>query len=184
MISQQAKEGLDQIFRNAVASNFVISTDDSCDIESIRDESEIDQQKFAVLTISASAFRILTLFYFSDNDAVHLYFTKAARNQSDSSHSRHFQDTFLEVCNLCCGSFNRQLQNYFPSLGMSTPYVLLHECLTYITVLNLGYIKHFKITLNGGLTLHASLCVSDYGELDFKLDSRQISENTGELELF
>jgi len=90
----------------------------------------------------------------------------------------------LEFCNVCCGTMNREFLKYYPYLGMSTPYVLLKASTDFISVLNPGYVNHFRIVINDSVVLHATLCICNFGCVDFKEDASIIEEDTGELELF
>lgn len=182
MISEQAQIGIDDIFKNAVTANITVSPDDTCKIEPMHDAEEICEHEFSILTISSTSFRLMTLFYFNRDDATKKHFIRGSDNVDGDDHA--FSDAFMEYCNICCGVMNRVLNKNYPYLGMSTPYVLLTPCLHFISSLEPGYVKHFRITINDSLILHATLCVCDYGSVDFTVDSDEAEESTGELELF
>lgn len=181
MISEQAQSGFDHIFKKAVTANIAAEL---CEIEPVNDPEEIKEGEFSVLTISSPFFRFLTLFHFNSNDATQNYFVKSSDFHAETGNHSAFRDAFLEFCNICCGSMNRELHKNYHFLGMSTPYVLLNHCSHFISELDPGYVKHYRITINHSLVLHATLCVCDYGVVDFEVDTSEDEDNTGELELF
>lgn len=162
----------------------LVSIDDDCQIKP-SDLTEADEKEFAVLTVSSPIFRFMVIFHFSINEYTQSYFTKQTVTSTlmllDNAVCH---DAFLEFCNLCCGSMNREFLKFYPYLGMSTPYVLMKECSSHISVLEPGYLNNYKIIINQSLILHATLCVCDYGDVDFKVDTNDLIEDTGELELF
>lgn len=178
MISEQAKSGFDQIFEKALTANVAA---EFCEIVAIKDPREIKEGQFSVLTISSPFFKLLTLFHFDCDQDTGSYFVKNAEADDNAA----CRDAFLEFCNICCGTMNRELHKSFHFLGMSTPYVLLNHSSRFISALEPGYIRHFRITLNASLVLHATLCVCDYGLVDFAMaDTSEEEVETGELELF
>lgn len=182
MISEQAQSGFNLIFKKAVLANISSSTEDFCEIEPVADMEGISEDEFAVLTISSTIFRFLVLFHFKSDDATRNYFVKSSNLEvADNS---AFRDAFQEFCNICCGVMNRELHKNYHFLGMSTPYMLLRQCSPFISALDPGYVKHYRITINNSLTLHATLCVCDYDVVDFTVDTSEAEDNTGELELF
>ncbi len=182
MITEQAQSGFDYIFEKAVLANISSSAEDFCEIEPVHDMEGISEDEFAVLTISSTFFRFLILFHFKSDDATKNYFVK--RSNLEVADNRAFRDAFQEFCNICCGAMNRELHKNYHFLGMSTPYVLLRQCSPFISALDPGYVKHYRITINNSLMLHATLCVCDYDDVDFKVDTSEDDDNTGELELF
>ncbi|MGZ5026207.1 MAG: hypothetical protein ACXWE9_03235 [Methylobacter sp.] len=183
MISKQAQNGFEFIFKKSVLANITTSADDFCEIEAVSDREEINEDEFAVLTISSTFFRFLVLFHFKSNDATKNYFVRSSNAEQEDSSA--FRDAFQEFCNICCGAMNRELHKNYHFLGMSTPYVLLRQCSPFIAALDPGYVQRYRITVNNSLTLHATLCVCDYDDVDFEADTRVEEEDTsGELELF
>ena len=89
-----------------------------------------------------------------------------------------------EVGYIFCGAINRDLSHHFPYLGMSTPNVLERQCIDYLDELDASFIRHFRVVINDGVTFHASLCVCDFADIDFQVDTTVVEESHGELELF
>ncbi|TAN71834.1 MAG: hypothetical protein EPN17_00345 [Methylobacter sp.] len=183
MISERAQSSFDHIFKKAVLANISSSADDNCEIESVDDLEEISEDEFVVLTISSTFFRLLVLFHFNGNDdATKNYFLKNSNLEAGDNNT--FLDAFQEVCNICCGVMNRELHKSYLFLGMSTPYILLRQSVPFVSALNPGHVKHYRITINHSLELHATLCVCDYDIVDFAVDTSADEDSTGELELF
>ena len=95
-----------------------------------------------------------------------------------------FYDTIAERANICCGTLNRDLANFYPNIGMSTPNIIDKECSAYLDVLGCSHIQHFKVDINSSVQFHVSLCVCEYADLDFTVDLNEEIASTGELELF
>lgn len=184
MISEQAQSGFEYIFKKAVITTITTSADDICEVESMSDQKEISADEFVVLTISSPVFRCFILFHFNSDNLTKSYFENGSDLGSESEENSTFRDKFLEFCNVCCGAMNRELNKSFGFTGMSTPYVLLKRCSAYISALDPGYVKHYRVTINHSFVLHVTLCICSYGALDFKVDTTEVEESTGELEFF
>lgn len=179
MISAQAKEGVDFLFGNAVRSCLLLGGDDSMHIESVTPGKTLDLpgKHVVVLTISSYTFRLMTIFHIEPDAATRAYFTRGDGN-------RDFLEDFCELGNLCCGSINHQLGQFFPHLGMSTPYVLDRACLPFIRELKPGSVSQQKLVINGRVTLYSTVCICAYLPLDFRVDTTVATDTGGELELF
>ena len=185
MITLQAKDSFDEIFTKAIRDNISASSDDVITIESINNTKEIVETEFVFMTIFSPFFSLISLFHINVDQQVKDYFEKREHKVNEEIGDSCFVDRFQEFCNICCGSMNRELHKNYTYLGMSTPYVLSNHCFEFIETLTPGYIKHFSITINHVLQLHATLCVCDYGTVDFKtIPSVDEDDTTGELELF
>jgi hypothetical protein len=184
MISKEAQRSFKHIFKSAVLDNFSESTADSCDIESISDQEEITATNFSVLTITSSSFRFLILLHFDGNEETINFFGNSSTAVAKHNDNPVYLDRILEFCNLVCGSMNRKLHFHYSYSGMSTPYVLTRSCLDFISALEPGYVKHYRITINLSVVLHATLCVCNYGAVDFVIDTTKKDDIAGELEIF
>lgn len=184
MISNQARNGFDHLLKQAIKSNMVASPDDVCEIGVIPDQSDIKQTKIVILTISSYLFRLMVLVYFTPDSRTKEHFARISGIEASDMSEQAFNDVIAECGNMCCGVLNRDLCQYFPHLGMSTPNFIEKNCSLYLHDLNPGHLQHFKVDINGDLLFHVSLCVSDYSDLDFVVDVNEVATNTGELELF
>ncbi|MFM0740778.1 hypothetical protein PQQ51_26345 [Paraburkholderia xenovorans] len=179
MITAQAKDSFERIFRKAAQARLPVDSSDICEIVPLADacEGSTKDTQVVVLTISSIVFRLLLILHFDENDGTRGYYL-----QGDDE--RPFQEAFLEICNLCCGAMNQELLHYFPDLGMSTPYVLSARCLPHLHELKPGFVQSYAITLNGSAQLAATVCVCAYAPVDFVADMSAVEETSGELELF
>lgn len=179
MITDQAKESFERIFRKAAQARLPLQSNDTCEIVPIAEAGTgaTRDTQVVVLTISSIVFRLLLILHFDENDSARRYFLKDAAERS-------FQEVFLEICNLCCGAMNQELLHYFPDLGMSTPYVLSARCLSHLQELKPDFLSSYSITIDGSVQLAATVCVCADAPIDFMADTSAIEETSGELELF
>ena len=184
MISQQAKDAFDYTVTGALKSALCSSSDDRCEVEVIDDIKDVTEKKVVLLTVSSYLFRVMTLIYFTLNKDTKQHFAAINRGDPETMSESDFLDVIGECGNIFCGALNRELAKHFPHLGMSTPNVLDRDCIDYLQELDANYIKHFKISINDTFTMHASLCVCDFADIDFTVDMTQTEESNGELEMF
>lgn len=179
MISSHAKDSFERIFRQAAQSRLTVDPNDVCDITPLaRDDENVDSEgDVVVLTISSIEFRLILVLHFKEDSSTRDYYV---REGSDAS----FQEVFLEVCNLCCGAMNQSLHEYFPDLGMSTPYVLHARSVTHLDQLKPAYLASHAVTINGTVQLSATVCVCAYAPIDFVANVSAAQETGGELEFF
>lgn len=184
MISEQAKSSLDRLFRATITRHVREISEQDCTVESVSDSSEITEEEFALITLSSSVFKCLGVFHLNHTEQAIRFFKGMSSTAMDIFGQNEFRDSFLEFCNLCCGTLNRELHQYFPHLGMSTPYFLVRECSPFMPELNPGYSKDYRIILDSSFILHVSLYVCDFGAVDFTAHYSDNMEDTGELEMF
>lgn len=184
MISQRARDSFDHTVIAALKSAMGASADEPCKVEAIGDVEQINERKVVLLTLSTYLFRVMTLIYFTMDRATKQHFAAINKADAASMSESEFLDVIGECGNICCGTISRELSRHFPHLGMSTPNFLDRDCAGYLDQLKVGYVKHFKIEMAHALTLHASLCVCDFSDIDFAVDMAQAEEAKGELEMF
>jgi hypothetical protein len=184
MISQQAKDSFDFLLQGSLKNALASSPDDRIEVAVVEDIKEAKEKKVVLLTVSSYVFRVMTMVYFTLNKDTKAHFAAINRTDAEGMSDSDFLDVICECGNIFCGALNRELAQHYPHLGMSTPNVLDRECVDYLSELDAGYTRHFKITINDGLTMHASLCVCDFADIDFAVDMTQTEESNGELELF
>lgn len=177
MISSNAQESFDRIFRKAARTRLARHAEDACDIATAAECVAVDGEQALILTISSMAFRLLLVLRFDDSEATRTYFTGEGTGRS-------FEEARLEIGNLCCGALNQELLQVFPDLGMSTPYVVSARCLPYLDVLKPAYVATYAVTINDAVRVAATVCVCTHASLDFVADVRDEVESSGELELF
>jgi hypothetical protein len=184
MLSQNAIEGVESLFRKSVLSS--AASNNTVVISEISAEQSLSDagSHFVVLTISSSLFKFLTLFHFGKGNSLQEHFLGDETKSSDSESQASFKDRFLEFGNMCAGAMNREMLKYFSNLGMSTPYVLHSPSLAYVPVLNPGYVKHFNIQLSDTASIVSTVCMCAYQPIDFTVSADEVEESTGELEFF
>ncbi len=179
MISSDAKDSFSRIFFEAARSRLPVNGEATCEFTpcSVPLQGANATGEVVVLTISSMQFRLLLLLHFDAADA-------ALRDYYVRSETGTLDETFMEVANLCCGSMNQQLVEYFPDLGMSTPYTLNSRCVPYLDELKPAWRAAWDLTLDGTVRLGATLCVCANVQVDFHASVTSQASSSGELELF
>ena len=194
MITDRAKASFDTLLHTALKSG-LSSADGPCVIEPIAEiGAKVKEKKLVILTVSSYLFRLMAMIYFRNDAATRAFFARTggvASSDADGAvatvetSEQEFFDRVAEAGNMICGSFNRELGKSFPHVGMSTPNIIDKDCMRYVDLLGCELTKHYKLTLEGGLPMYASLCVTAYGNVDFHVDQVVEEEvSTGELEMF
>ncbi|WP_050478924.1 hypothetical protein [Herbaspirillum rhizosphaerae] len=183
MLSQSAKDGFDllltQSLKNSLAPSGV-----EMQISTLPETVDFPEKQMVVLTVSSYLFRLMVMFYFSPDAATRGHFARLNNIEEEEMSEQTFMDAIAESGNLCCGILNRDLGNFFPHIGMSTPNVIDKNCAAYLQKLNSQHIQHFAVDMDGSPRFHVSLCVSAYADIDFSVSADELGSDTGELELF
>ena len=137
-----------------------------------------------VLTISSYLFRAMVMFHFSPDAPTREHFARLNRLAPQEMSEQVFMDAIAESGNLCCGILNRELGNFFPHIGMSTPNVIDQQCAAFLSTLKYQHVQHFAMDFAQSPRMHVTLCVSAYDAIDFQVDPEAATAETGELELF
>ncbi len=194
MITDRAKASFDTLLHTALKSG-LSSADGPCVIEPIAEiGAKVKEKKLVILTVSSYLFRLMAMIYFRNDAATRAFFARTggvASSDADGAvatvetSEQEFFDRVAEAGNMICGSFNRELGKSFPHVGMSTPNIIDKDCMRYVDLLGCGVQRHYKLSLPGDLTMYASLCVSDYGLVDFHAEApAEEDASVGELEFF
>ncbi len=182
MISEQARSGFDFFVEKALRANLLASGADAGQVEPLADASAVKSRRMAILSISGYAFRTLLFMHYTPDAPTRAHF--AELKQQPDMDEAGFTDAVMECGNLACGALNRDLGEIYPHLGMSTPSVLEHGSLEYVTALGAGHVRHWRITTPNGVQLYASLAVCEDEDIDFRVDQSQVEDTSGELEMF
>lgn len=185
MLSQSAKDGFDTLLMQSLKSSLA-PTDAAVDVSVLEATAAeaIDERQMVVLTVSSYLFRLMVMFYFTPNAATRGHFARLNRLDEAEMSEQTFMDAIAESGNLCCGILNRDLGNFFPHIGMSTPNVIDKQCAAYLQKLNCQHVQHFAIDIDQSPRFYATLCVSAYADIDFEVAADALGSDTGELELF
>jgi len=163
-LSEQAKDGLDQLLSRALLASVGTADNAATQVSLLDGTPAITETKVVVLTISSYLVKLMVMIYFTPEQAS--------------------ADAIGEVANLCCGILNRDLGVFFPHIGMSTPNILFKQSALHVQSLPYSHLRHFRVDTEAGRAVHASLCVFAYDVIDFTVALHQQAEETGELELF
>jgi hypothetical protein len=184
MISQSAKEAFEFFAVRAVKTAFAASEGDRCEVLVVDQASQSDGQNVVLLTASSLLFRATTFVHFTMNQGLRHYLATINQSEVDGMSEGDVLDALGETTNILCGAFNRELGQYFPYLGMSTPNFLDRRCVDHLHDLGAGFTRHFKVVINDVLTMHVTLCVNEFADIDFHANTTDVEECNGELEMF
>ncbi len=183
MITERAKASFERLLLSSLKNGMPVAGA-SVDVSAFDSLALIGEKKIVVLTVSSYLFRLMAILYFKPDAATRAYFNRNAADGAPALSDDEFHDRVAECGNVCCGALNRELGAHFPHVGMSTPNIIDRDCMKYVDLLGCDLVKHYRVVLDGELTLYASLCVASYGMVDFHVDSAAAAEvDTGELEL-
>ena len=184
MITERAKASFDRLLVSSLRSGMAVGGA-GVRVGAVASLDQIREKKIVVLTVASYLFRAMVILYFKPDAATRAWFDRAAEEGAPALSDEAFLDRVAECGNVCCGAFNRELGVFFPHVGMSTPDVLDKDCMRYADLLACSLTRHYEIALEGGPTMFATLCVADYGPVDFHVDATaEAAIDTGELELF
>ena len=184
MITDRAKASFDRLLVSSLKSGMPVAGA-SVDVEPLKELGKIKEKKIVILTVSSYLFRAMAILYFKPDAATRAYFNRAADEGAPALGDDEFYDRVAECGNVVVGALNRDLGAIFPHVGMSTPNIIDKDCMQYVDLLGCSLTRHYKIVLAGELTLYATLCVADYGLVDFHVDPAvEVAVDTGELEMF
>ena len=184
MITERAKASFDRLLVSSLESGMPMGGA-SVEVTPFESTALIGEKKIALLTVSSYLFRLMAILYFKPDAATRAYFNRNANEGAPALTDGEFHDRVAECGNVCCGALNRALASHFPHVGMSTPNIIDRDCMKYVDLLGCGLVRHYRVVLGGELTMHASLCVADYGHVDFHaLPAVEAAIETGALELF
>ncbi|MCA1323861.1 hypothetical protein [Herbaspirillum sp. alder98] len=182
-LSQAAQDGFDLLLGQALRGSLV-PADEQAELTVVSDLAEINERQMVVLTVSSYLFRVMVMFHFTPDAATRAHFARLNKVAPAELGEQAFMDAIAECGNLCCGVLNRDLGNFFPHLGMSTPNVIDSRCAAYLQALNATHVRHFAVDIPDTRRFHVSLCISAYADMDFTVSAQEIEVDTGELELF
>ena len=187
MISDRAKFGCYSLLSRCLEDSLRSAAVPTWTMVPLNNDKEISHRQFIMLTISSYDFRMVLLLHFFRSAPSMKYVADMLRISPEALEPSRFDDYLAEVGNVFCGAFKRELANFFPHLGMSTPNLLLSESLQYIKTWPVEYETHVRAHDGGQLAFCGSLYVTSAGELDFNPQelSRRVEEvQTGALEMF
>ena len=184
MITERARTSFDRLMQASLKSGLP-ANGGGVTIEPMPSLDKIKEEKIVILTVSSYLFRLIAIIYFKPDAETRAYFDRSAAEGAPALSEEEFLDRISECGNVCCGALNRDLGKHFPHVGMSTPNIIDKDCMRYVDLLGCGLVKHYRMRLDDGPTLYATLCLTDYGTVDFHVEQTAVEEvSTGELEMF
>ena len=184
MITERAKASFDRLLV-ASLKNGMPGGGASVRVAAIPSLDRIRENRIVILTVSSYLFRLMAILYFKPDATTRAWFNRNAPEGAPALSDEEFHDRVAECGNVCCGALNRELAAFFPHVGMSTPNIIDRDCMHYADLLACSLTRHYEIALEGGPTMFATMCVADYGLVDFHVDATaEAAVDTGELELF
>lgn len=146
--------------------------------------------EFVLLTISSPLFRVLTVIHLNNDEATKAYVANKLNTTADGLTDERFYDFIGELGNTFCGAMKRSLNNFIPSLGMSTPNRLESGSMKYMLSQKPSFESFKHIEINGQTLFECGIYVCNDTELDFDFTPftttsiAEVEEDCGELEFF
>lgn len=186
-VNEEFKKEIKRIFTCSFENALVNGSDDSSwQFRERTNLENIKTQEFYVLTMSSQLFRIFIFLHFTKNADTEKYVNSILNLTSGKLDDDKFYDYLGEVGNAFLGAIKRDIGKYVPSLGMSTPNRLGHDCIKYMKNLNVNYEAHASANYDDKTIFYASVCLVADEDLNIHID-RQLREDesdAGELEFF
>lgn len=143
------------------------------------------ERKAVMITVSSYLFRVLLFIQFDQNAGTVAHFAELEGIAPGEMSEERFLDSVMERGNLYCGAFNRDLAEFFPHVGMSTPCILDRSSLEHVSALQPAVTRHYVTDLGRDATLHLTLALCAFSDLDFAYEPGAAEEeSTGEMEMF
>jgi CheY-specific phosphatase CheX len=182
-ISSRACTGFDHFIMAAAKSAFALPGA-QCAVTQVSG-SPTSQHDVVMLSVASYRFRLLLFIHFDRNLATRRHLAALISMQSEQMVGERFVDAMMERGNLCCGALNRELAQFFPHIGMSTPCVLSGSSLEHISTLHPSLTRHYRADVATGVALHITLAVCAFADIDFPFDVRVAKAPAcGALEMF
>ncbi len=187
VVSERARAGLDHFVAQAVKGALAQPGTDFA-IESTDDDVARDHEREVVmLTVSSYMFRVLLFIHFNRNPALRSHLAALDGHPGDTLDDERFTDAIMEHGNLCCGALNRDLSQFFPHIGMSTPCILHRSSVEHVAAVNPAFTRRYRADVSPGVPMHFTLALCAFADLDFPFEPRaaeEVEDTAGELEMF
>jgi len=188
MLTNSAKNAIDQWFMTAIRQSLAIQEEASCEVHFEDAQPELVQSKVVMLTSASYMFRVFSLIYFDVDAKTRQYFAKRTRLRGEDMTHQQFIDAICECANMCAGSLNRELGKVYRHIGLSTPNILEAHSARHLDSLQSGYLRHYRIQIDGVNLFRASVCVCEFEDMDFSAPPPALAMEdgleSGELEMF
>lgn len=184
VVSDRARAGLDDFVMHAVKNSMAASGFD-CTANPAEDAIP-PEREVVMLTVSSYLYRVLLFIHFNRDAATRGYVADLAGTSLSEMDDERFNDVMMERGNLCCGALNRDIATVLPHIGMSTPCILHRSSMEHVSALAPAYTRRFKADVSPAVSLHFTLALCAFANLDFAFEPRTVEEDetAGELEMF
>ena len=179
-----------RLFNIAMEDSFYSSTDTEIHTAEVNNSIHGEFKEFVLLTISSPLFRILTVIHLNNDNVTKAFVANKLNTTVDGLTDERFYDYIGEVGNTFCGAIKRSLNNFIPSLGMSTPNRLESGSMKYMLSQKPSFESFKHIEINGQTLFECGIYVCNDAELDFDITQTTTSNteveeaDCGELEFF
>lgn len=181
-----------RLFKVAVDETFYSSAEHEVFTTEATQTLASEYDEFFMLTISSQAFRVITLIHLNNDTSTKAYVAKKLNVNTDTLTDDKLYDFIGELGNTLCGSIKRNIHNFVPSLGLSTPNRLGKDCIKYMLSQEPSYKGHTHIEINGQALFECGVYVCTDTEIDYDISptttnhaaSEMEDLDCGELELF
>lgn len=184
MISNRAQNSFDQMVMLGMKASMGGGSPEALEVEVVASLKHIKETSVVMLTVASFVFRLSVMVYFSPNEETKAYFARVNNVDPAEMSEIAFFDAIREFGNICCGTLNRELATVYPHVAMSTPNIIERECVNHLESLNGGHLQHFRATIDSDRQFFVSLCVRDYGDIDFDWAVAEDATSAGEMEFF
>lgn len=183
-VSERARTGIDYFVAQAARSSLA-ATDSNCTLEAT-DEPATGEHQIVMLTVSSYHFRVLVFIHFNSDPGTRGHFATLDHVPIEEMRAERFNDAVMERGNLMCGALNRELAEFYPHMGMSTPCMLHRSSIAHVDAVKPALTHRYRAEVSEGVALHFTVAVCAFGDLDFPFEPRAADEidTAGELEMF
>jgi hypothetical protein len=185
VVSDRARLGFDRFIAQGVKATLGAS-DFDCEVKQADDETPRERE-LVMFTVSSYLFRVLLFIHFDRNPITRGHFALLAGVTPEAMTNEQLDDQIMERGNLCCGALNRDLAQFYPHTGMSTPCLLNANSIDHIGALQPAFTRRYRAELSPGVALHFTVVACAFADLDFAFDAsaaEEEAETAGELEMF
>jgi hypothetical protein len=186
-VSERARTGLDHFVAQAVKSSLALAGC-ACTVVQVDDTpANSKEREVVMLTVSSYLFRALLFIHFERSPAMHAHLGALAGTSGDTLDDERFIDAVMERGNLCCGALNRDLAQFFPHIGMSTPCILKRSSVEHVAAVSPAFSRRYRAEVGDGVSMHFTLALCAFADFDFPYEPRaaeEVEETAGELEMF
>jgi hypothetical protein len=186
-VSERSRQGLDQFVASAMKSSLAAPGHDFSMRQTDDPVAHDGEREVVMLTVSSYLFRVLLFVHFDRGAAMRAHLAALAGVAPEAMDDERFTDDVMEHGNLCCGALNRDLAQFFPHIGMSTPCILRRSSVEHVDAVKPAFTRRYLAEVGPGVAMHVTLALCAFADLDFAYEPRVGEEQedmAGELEMF